>query len=103
MADDDPWGFDDDAKSNKSNKSLKSRAGTPTSLGGKSAGGKSGKSAGAASDTRPEMEPAVDDGHYRKPLTLNKHWVRCVHLLRGNSSVQCRVLKKMKMIVTDRE
>lgn len=81
MAEEDPWGFDEGDTDFTPTSKVTSRAGTPSSAkvaGGSMAGGS--LAGDVAADARPVMDSA-DEGNYRKPLTLNKHWVRCVHLL----------------------
>lgn len=78
MAEEDPWGFDEgDADF---------AADTPAVDAGVPGAAAAGPTAGATlgGDGRPEMDvpSSQDEGNYRKPLTLYKHWVRCVHLLR---------------------
>lgn len=86
MAEEDPWGFDDgDIVAEESTPAA--GAATP---GEAAAGGAAG-----GEETRPEMDvPAMDESSYRKPVTLYKHWVRCVHLLYSHHNtiqrIECR-------------
>lgn len=83
MAEEDPWGFDDGDVDFSSDAPMASSAAADTgSLGGGSTAGAAGAGGGGGGvEGRPVMEP-MDEANYRKPLTLYKHWVRCVHLLR---------------------
>lgn len=76
MAEEDPWGFDDGADFTAEETPAASAGPADAAVGG---------GAVADGETRPEMDvpSSADEGNYRKPLTLNKHWVRCVpgHLL----------------------
>lgn len=76
MAEEDPWGFDDgDVDFTAETPAADAPAADAGSL--RSAGGAGGA---AVPEGRPVMDEQQDESHYRKPLTLNKHWVRCVHL-----------------------
>lgn len=70
MAEEDPWGFDDgDVVAEE----------TTAPIAGVAAVGPAGAVGAAPGETRPVMDvPAGSeaDGHYRKPITLYKHWVR---------------------------
>lgn len=74
MAEEDPWGFDEgDTDFTADTPAADAPAADVGSL--RSAGGTSVRTEG-----RPVMDEPQDDSHYRKPVTLYKHWVRCVHL-----------------------
>lgn len=71
MAEEDPWGFDDG--------DVDFTADTPMiEVAAADAGG---AAAAGGGDARPVMDvpSSQDDSHYRKPVTLYKHWVRCVY------------------------
>ena len=76
MAEEDPWGFDEGGD-------VDFTAEAPVAEAAAATGDAAGAPAGAA-DGRPVMDvpSSQDEGNYRKPVTLYKHWVRCVHLLR---------------------
>lgn len=74
MAEEDPWGFDDgDADFTAEPTAAEAVAGEAAVAGGGEVPG--------VPEGRPVMDvPGMDEGSYRKPLTLYKHWVRWVHL-----------------------
>lgn len=61
----DPWGFDEGDIQETA--PVEAAAAAPAA---------DAAAAPAAADARPEMDVPQDDGHYRKPVTLYKHWVR---------------------------
>lgn len=73
MAEEDPWGFDDGGDADFTAEA------TPAASGDVAATGDVVAATGG--ETRPEMDvTSMDESSYRKPITLYKHWVRCVHL-----------------------
>lgn len=74
MAEEDPWGFDDgDVDFTAEPSVTETAAAGDTPAAGAAAGG---------AEARPVMDvpSSQDESNYRKPVTLYKHWVRCVHL-----------------------
>lgn len=69
MAEEDPWGFDEG--------DIKEETPAAVDAGVPAAAAAAAAAPAAGGDARPEMDvPSQDDGHYRKPVTLYKHWVR---------------------------
>lgn len=73
MAEEDPWGFDDGDVDYTADAPVADVA--AVDAGGAAATG------GGGGDGRPVMDvpSSQDESHYRKPVTLYKHWVRCVY------------------------
>lgn len=79
MAEEDPWGFDEGDTDFTADAPIADVAAADAGAAG------AGAAVGAGGDARPVMDvpSSQEEGNYRKPVTLYKHWVRCVHLLRS--------------------